>query len=91
MGAAWAHLVCYGSMVVLSYGLGRRYYPVPYDVWRVLGYIAFGIGLYLASRWLVTELEWHTLMAGTACMALFLVVVGWEAWRLRRRAAVKAA
>lgn len=91
MGAAWAHLVCYGAMVVLSYGLGRRYYPVPYDVWHVLGYIAFGVGLYLGSRWLVTEQEWHTLVAGTACMALFLVVVGWEAWRLRRRAAVKAA
>jgi len=86
MGAAWAHLVCYGTMVVLSYALGRRYYPVPYDVWRVLGHIAFGIGLYLASRWLVTEQGWHWLVAGTVCMAAFLIVVGWEAWRLRRGA-----
>jgi O-antigen/teichoic acid export membrane protein len=84
MGAAWAHLVCYGAMVVLSYTLGRRYYPVPYEVWRVLGHIGLGVALYLSGRWLVTDQDWPTLAAGTACMALFLVVVGWEAWRLRR-------
>jgi O-antigen/teichoic acid export membrane protein len=85
-GAAWAHLVCYVSMVVMSYLLGRRYYPVPYEVWRVLSHITFGIGLYLASRWLVVQQDWHALVAGTVCLALFLVVVGWEAWRLRHGA-----
>ena len=39
-GAAWAHLACYMVMVGLSYALGRRYYPVPYDLKRVFGYIA---------------------------------------------------
>lgn len=80
-GAAWAHLVCYAAMVGLSYGLGRRYYPVPYDVGRVLGYIAFGVALYLGSRWLVTVLGWHALAAGTLGMALFIALVGLELWR----------
>ncbi|MGQ9659946.1 MAG: oligosaccharide flippase family protein [Thermochromatium sp.] len=85
MGAAWAHLVCYGAMVVLSYGLGRRYYPVPYDLWRVLGYIACGIGLYLASRWLVNQQGWPSLTAGTVCLVPFLILVAGEAWWLKQR------
>ena len=43
-GAAWAHLACYSAMVVISYLLGRRYYPVPYDLKRVFGYLALGLG-----------------------------------------------
>jgi hypothetical protein len=71
-------------MVVLSYGLGRRYYPVPYDVWRVLGYILAGILLYLTSNWLEERYGWHSLLVGTVCLALFLGLVALEALRLWR-------
>ena len=74
-GAAWAHLACYSVMVALSYGLGRRYYPVPYDMPRVAGYIALGLGLYAAGRWLTTDLGWHHLAAGSVLMALYLAIV----------------
>lgn len=74
-GAAWAHLACYSSMVALSYGLGRRYYPVPYDLKRIFGYIALGLVLFGASHWLIEELGWHALLAGTLCMAAYLAVV----------------
>jgi O-antigen/teichoic acid export membrane protein len=74
-GAAWAHLACYSVMVALSYGLGRRYYPVPYDVPRVAGYIVLGLGLYGAGRWLTTDLGWHHLAAGSVLMALYLAIV----------------
>ncbi|NBC12997.1 MAG: oligosaccharide flippase family protein [Gammaproteobacteria bacterium] len=74
-GAAWAHLICYSAMVVLSYGLGRRYYPVPYEVLRVLGYIALGLGLFAAGRWLTDELAWHPFVAGSLLLALYLLLV----------------
>ena len=50
LGAAWAHLFCYGAMVALSYGLGQRYYPVPYRPGRVLGQIGLGLGLFALGR-----------------------------------------
>ena len=49
-GSAWATLICYASMAVLSYLLGRKYYPVDYDVKRVLGYISLGLGLYFLKQ-----------------------------------------
>jgi O-antigen/teichoic acid export membrane protein len=74
-GAAWAHLICYTVMVVLSYGLGRRYYPVPYEVLRVTGYIALGLGLYATGRWLVAAIGWDPVAAGTMLLALYLALV----------------
>lgn len=83
-GAAWAHLACYGSMVIVSYALGRRYYPVPYDLKRVLGYMGLGLGLYLASRWLIAQ-GWPSLGAGTLCFVPFVVLVAWEVRRLLKQ------
>jgi O-antigen/teichoic acid export membrane protein len=74
-GAAWAHLACYGTMVALSYALGRRYYPVPYDLWRILGYIALGLALYGVSRLLASTLAWPAAITGVLFLSLFLVAV----------------
>jgi O-antigen/teichoic acid export membrane protein len=87
-GAAWAHLLCYGSMVVLSYGLGRRYYPVPYDLLRVGGWVALGLGLHAAGRWLVEGRDWHFLAVGTVLVLLYLALVWlFDGRRLTRPAA----
>jgi hypothetical protein len=37
-------------MAIASYLLGRHYYPVAYDVKRVLAYITLGVGLYIARE-----------------------------------------
>lgn len=74
-GAAWAHVACYGAMVILSWLLGRRFYPVPYDIWRVLGYLALGLALYGLSRLLVTELALAPLLVGALLLALYLALV----------------
>jgi O-antigen/teichoic acid export membrane protein len=84
-GAAWAHLACYAVMVVLSYALGRRYYPVPYDLKRVFGYIALGLALYGVSRILVGYLHWNAPVTGTLLLAVFLVLTyGIDGRRLHR-------
>ena len=45
IAAAWATLLAYLSMVVISYVLGQKHYKVPYDVFRVLLYLFVGAGL----------------------------------------------
>ena len=44
--SAWATLACYGSMMIVSYFLGQKYYPVPYEVGKLAGFLAAALGLY---------------------------------------------
>lgn len=74
-GAAWAHLLCYSAMVLISYLLGRRYYPAPYDLPRVIGYITLGLGLYATHRALIERLDWNVWVSATLLMAGFLALV----------------
>lgn len=43
MGSAIATLAAYGSMMLLSFYFGRKYYPVPYDLKRIGGYLFLSI------------------------------------------------
>lgn len=46
MAAAWGYLFSYLAMVVFSYYLSRKHYPIPYD-WRTIGlYFGAGIAIY---------------------------------------------
>ena len=40
MASAWATLAAYGTMTLVSYFLGQKYYKVPYEIGKVLFYIA---------------------------------------------------
>jgi len=46
IACAWASLACYGFMVTASYLIGRRYYPVPYDILKIVVYLAVAYGIY---------------------------------------------
>jgi O-antigen/teichoic acid export membrane protein len=53
MGSAWATLICYATMMVLSYFIGQKYYHVNYDVLRILFYLALAIGLYFVGYYFI--------------------------------------
>ncbi len=69
MAAAWATLAAYGSMMLISYFLGRKYYPVPYNLKRIGFYLLLSIALsvvsfiYFRGNYLV----------GTSFIILFLI------------------
>lgn len=46
LGAAWARLVCEIVMVVVSYLLCRKYFPIPYNLKRIGLYFAAGAACY---------------------------------------------
>ena len=48
-GAAWARLVSEAAMVAVSFWLNRRFYPMPYQTGRILGYVALALVLYGVS------------------------------------------
>ena len=77
MGAAWATLACYGAMTVVSYVLGRRYYPVPYDLRRMFGYLALAVALYAINAAISTATKLPSYVGGTLCLLAFSAVAYW--------------
>jgi O-antigen/teichoic acid export membrane protein len=73
MGSAWATLACYFAMAVVSYLLGRHFYPVAYDVKRILLYVFFGLSLFLAKPLLLTYIAWQPWLLSAALLSLFLL------------------
>ena len=43
MGSAIATIAAYGSMMAISYSLGNRYYPIPYDKNKIGGYLGLSV------------------------------------------------
>ena len=75
VGSAWATLACYASMAIVSYLLGRHYYPVAYDVKRVLAYITLGVGLYIARENLPLDDGWQQpWLLSAELMSIYLLV-----------------
>ena len=86
MASAWATLACYGGMAIASYVLGQKYYPVDYDVKKILGYITLGLLLWIGNKWLwerVFSQYGHFWILSTAFMLVFFAVV-WVFDRPRR-------
>ncbi len=43
-GSAIATLAAYGTMMFISYYLGNKYYPIPYDLKKIFAYLILSIG-----------------------------------------------
>ena len=79
MGAAWATLACYASMAVISYAWGQLHYPVPYNVTRVLWYMAGAVFLW----WGVEQLDLPGI-ADHGLRVLVLLAYLSVVWKLER-------
>jgi len=45
-GSAWATLACYFGMVLASYFLGKKHFPIPYQVEKILLYLFSMLAIY---------------------------------------------
>ncbi len=72
MGAAWATFICYGSMMVASYIVGQKYYPINYNVKKLLGFFGLSILFYFVS--ILMHFENHILHLTINTLILLLYV-----------------
>ena len=76
MGAAWATLICYASMMVVSYLGNQKYFPVPYQLRPIVRYVALALLLYFISQWIrlyISADEWPILLINTGLLLIFLL------------------
>lgn len=53
-GSAFAILICFFGMMLVSYFLGQKYYPIPYNLKRIGGYFLIASVLYIFSLFTTT-------------------------------------
>ena len=80
MGSAWATLICYASMMVVSYFLGNKHYPVNYDLKRIFAYLGLSLTLYFISILIETESGTLNLILNNLMLAGFVLF----AWKLEK-------
>ncbi len=69
--SAFATLGAYASMMILSYALGRRYYPIPYNMRKIGFYSSISILFSFLSFYLFDR----NLFIGTGLLLVFLILV----------------
>lgn len=72
-GAALARLICEFSMVVVSYLLNQKYYPIPYDLKRIRQYVLAGAVLWGASLLFKELAAWVKYPIYTVLLAAFIL------------------
>ena len=78
VASAWAHLLCYSTMVVLSYAWSRKHFPIPYRTGRIVAYIALAGFIYVINELFLQDIQglgklWPLLLLG-----VFGVIVVWK-------------
>ena len=71
-------LVCYFCIMLLSYFIGQKKAPIPYDMKRIGGYTALTLGLlgiYYALRLYYVHNMWWLMAIGTGLIAIYLFVL----------------
>ena len=83
VGAAWATLVCYFLMTLLSFYWGQKYYKVPYEVGNGVFYFVLALSLYFVSVFLKPESQTLVYVLNTCLLLVFVTifVVKEKFWR----------
>lgn len=69
MGSAWVSMGAYFVMMVLSYVLGQKYYPIPYNLKRIFAYLAVSTLIVFSSFFLFDR----NIYIGNGMLIAFLV------------------
>lgn len=71
MGSAWVSMIAYFVMMVVSYLLGQKYYPIPYNLNRILLYFITATAIVFVTFFVFNR----NIYIGNTLLILFLAVV----------------
>lgn len=74
MGSAWATFICYAAMMVLSYIIGQRFFPIDYNLKKFFGYLGLSFVLYLISTVIMIDRLALSILFHTFLIIVFLGV-----------------
>jgi O-antigen/teichoic acid export membrane protein len=74
IAAAWAHVACYLSMVIISYFVGLKYYPIKYETGKIFLYIVLAVALLFVSVLLEGDNKFLNAALDTLLLLIFFAV-----------------
>ena len=79
--SAWMALLCYVSMVVLAYLLGKKHYPINYPLIPMLRQISLIVGILITGHFLRTDQVAFNLITGVILVSIYCFIT----WRLDKK------
>ena len=64
--------------MILSYFVGQKIAPIPYDLKSAFLYFAIAIGLFFAQRYIQIDSTVWTLVINTALLLVFFAFICWK-------------
>ncbi len=74
-GSAFTVLVCFFTMVLISYFLGQKYYPIPYNVKRIALYFLLTAVIFIVSMITSTQSAVFKYLSHTILIFVFILSV----------------
>ncbi|MBR4738860.1 MAG: lipopolysaccharide biosynthesis protein [Bacteroidales bacterium] len=84
MACAWGGLAGYGVCVLLSYFIGQKKNPVPYDLKAIGSYFVLALALFTVTQLLQPSVLWLRLVLNTVVLLVYVAVVAWNERALLR-------
>ncbi len=74
MAAAYAALAAFGTMMVFSYVVGHKKYPIPYELSRICGYLIMAASMSFISFYYFRENYWiNAILLGIFVVLIFVL------------------
>lgn len=73
MGSAWVSMAAYATMTIISYVLGQKYYPIPYNLKKILAYIIVSTLLVFSSFFIFNR----NIYIGNAMLIAFIAGIAY--------------
>ncbi|MGB1307380.1 MAG: oligosaccharide flippase family protein [Oceanihabitans sp.] len=71
MACAYATLLAYGIMMIISYFLGKKHYPVPYPISRIAVYLITSVVFSFISYYVLDR----NILIGTLFLCVFIAII----------------
>ena len=75
MGAAWATLVCYATMMLISFCLGQKHFKIQYNILAITKYFLVAIFFFYLSQFFNSEIYNNIQIDNTVFFFLYIIFI----------------
>ena len=78
MACAWGGFAGYATCMVLSYFVGQKKAPIPYDLKSAFMYFAIAVALFFAQKYIHIDSTFWVLVVNTGLLLVFFAFICWQ-------------